>query len=41
MDRCPYCGTKLRKEGNVWICPNHGRVAQEVEETETDRSYIG
>lgn len=40
--RCPYCGTKCRKEGNVWICPNHGRVMQEVEkEKEGDRIYIG
>lgn len=40
---CPYCGTPCRKEGDVYICPNCGRVIQEVnkEENGGDKSYIG
>ncbi len=40
---CLYCGTECREENEVYICPNHGRVLQEVEESneEIDRSYIG
>ena len=38
---CPYCGTECRKEKNIWICPNHGRVTQEVhEDSNPDRSYL-
>ena len=39
---CQYCGTKCRKAKDVYVCPNCGRVAQEVDkEDKEERSYIG
>lgn len=29
---CPYCGLPCKKiEKDIWYCPNHGRVIQEVD----------
>lgn len=40
---CPYCGTPCKKVGEVYLCPNHGRVLIDVdkEEKKEGSSYIG
>lgn len=39
---CPFCNQLLKKVGDVYICPIHGRVLKEdSEESKGDTSYIG
>ena len=40
--RCDICGVKLIKEGNVYLCPNHGIVFEEQEESNNKTpNYVG
>lgn len=41
---CDYCNQPLKKVGDVYVCPIHGRVLRDVEEEqdkEEKKSYIG
>lgn len=42
---CPYCGTPCYKNNNLWYCPNHGYVCEEVnieKKGDSEKSeYIG
>lgn len=41
---CHLCNQPLKKVGDIYICPIHGKVLREVnkeESEEKDKSYIG
>ena len=39
---CPLCQQPLKKVGDIYVCPIHGGVLQEVDKEENkDRGYLG
>lgn len=37
---CPYCNQPMKKVGDVWICPIHGRVLKDIEKEEKSNEEI-